>query len=629
MLFRLFCIYSILMIWPFQSAWASPVSGNTEQFGATEVSSQTLSSFPLKTVKIGVLAFRGKAQTLEHWTATADYLTESVSGYQFVIIPLALEEMEDAVRDKKLDFAITNSGHYITLAARYGGSRLVTMNARGPSSQENLTGSVIITRADSRDIFKLDDLRGKTFMSVAPQAFCFQTAKYRMQEQGLDPKKDFKKLLFVGFPQDYIATAVKRGIIDAGNIRTGVLEAMAAEGKIKLSDFRILAPKKLDGFPYVSSTKVYPEWPFIKLKETDKALSQKVAIALLSMAHDSKPALKGHYAGWTVPLDYSSVHNLFRALKAGPYAGLGELTLASFFAKYKEWMLLAAALLLISWLWVARTERVVARRTGELARANEALGDEMTERRRVQEVARQRQSELSRVAEMNSMGELASGIAHELNHPLATITNYAKGCIRKMRSGNESKEELLDILQRVSDQADRASQIISGLRDSMRDDKNTRVKSDINKIIHEMSDLLEFDLMNSQTELQLDLSKQVSFVYIDPIQIEQVLINLVRNAIDAIEAANPAERRIRITTTSDEDAKLLVCVADTGQGVDETVRTKIFDPFVSTKQEGMGLGLSISCSIIKDHGGLMWIGSTGEQGAKFCFNLPAGDQNGE
>ena len=618
MFFRLLFVCSLLISWSVLPARSAEVGGSASQAAPS-----------LITAKIGILAFRGKDQTLVHWNATADYLTNSVSGYRFEIIPLTLEEMEEAVRDAKLDFAVTNSGHYITLAALYGGSRLVTMNARGPLSQENLTGSVIFTRADRKDISTIDDLRGKTFMSVAPQAFCFQTARYRMQEQGIDPQKDFKKLLFVGFPQDYIATAVKRGKIDAGNIRTGVLEAMAAEGTIKLSDFRILAPQKPEGFPYLSSTKVYPEWPFIKLKGTDKTLSQKVAIALLSMEHDSAAAQMGQYAGWTVPLDYSPVHNLFRSLKIGPYAGLSELTLASFFAKYKAWMLLAASLLLISWLWVARTERVVARRTGELARANEALGDEMAERRRVQELARQRQAELSRVAEMNSMGELASGIAHELNHPLATITNYAKGCIRKMRSGEENKEELLEILQRVSDQANRASSIISGLRDSMRDDKNTRIKSDINKIIHDMSDLLEFDLMNSQTRLELHLSDKLKSVLIDPIQIEQVLLNLVRNAIDAIETADPEDRLITITTMADEDEKLLICITDTGRGVSEKVEKRIFDPFVSTKQEGMGLGLSISCSIIKGHGGLMWIGATGNQGSKFCFNLPAGDSHEE
>ncbi len=576
-------------------------------------------------VRIGILAFRGKEQTRVHWQPTADYLTRSVSGYRFDVVPLTLKEMDQAVRDAKIDFAITNSGHYITLVARYGGSRLVTMNSRGPTSQENLTGSVIFTRADRKDIRTIADLRGKTFMSVAPQAFCFQTARYRMREQGIIPYRDFAKLLFVGFPQDYIPGAVKRGLIDAGNVRTGVLESMAAEGKIKLSDFRILAPRKRRGFNYLSSTRVYPEWPFIKLRGTDKGLSKMVAIALLSMSHDSEAARIGGYAGWTVPLDYSSVNHLFRTLKIGPYAGLGEVTLATFFDRYKAWIIMAAMLLLISLLWAARTEQVVAHRTAELARTNRELANQIKERRRAEEIARQRQAELSRVGEMNSMGEMASGIAHELNHPLATITNYARGCIRKMRAGDQNSDELVEILQRVSDQANRASQIISGLRDSMRDNKNKRERTDINKIINDMGELLAFDLGNSNTRLELKLSEPHSFVAVDPVQIEQVLLNLVRNAIDAIEEGKPDDRRITITTGRDEEGRLTVCVGDTGTGVSEKIRKNLFDPFISTKQEGMGLGLSISCSIIKDHGGLMWIRETGKQGSNFCFTLPSED----
>lgn len=582
-----------------------------------------------KPVKIGVLAFRGKDMALLRWSATADYLTKSVKGYHFEIVPLSLDEMDTAVQKGDIDFSVTNSGHYITLAARYGVSRLVTLNARGPSSHENKTGSVVFTRADRTDIKALDDLQGKTFMSVSPQAFCFQSAWHRMQKEGINPFKDFTKLLFVGFPQDYIAMAVKRGIIDAGNVRTGVLEAMAAEGKIKLSDFRILAPQKPKGFPYVTTTQVYPEWPFMKMKETDASLAKNVAIALLSMSPESDAARMGHYAGWTVPLDYSPVQDLFRTLKIGPYDGLGELTLASFFAQYKAWIIMAASLLLISILWSMRTERVVARRTAELAEANDALADQIAERRRAEEIARQRQDELSRMSKMKSMGELASGIAHELNHPLATVVNYASGCIRRLRSGKDDKEEVVEVLEKVTNHASRASQIINGLRENMRDDQRKRQVEDINEIIRNASDLLEFNLKNSETRLELSLSDQLPDVKIDPIQIEQVLLNLVGNSIDAMRDHGSANRQVRVMTSVNPEDEIIVCVADTGPGVAEEIREEVFHPFITTKSEGMGLGLSISCSIIKDHGGQLWIESSSAQGAEICFSLPTGGDDEE
>ncbi len=407
------------------------------------------SSAPLKRGKIGVLAFRGKREAVAHWTPTATYLGKLIKTHKFEIIPLSLKEMEEAVKRAEIDFMITNSGHYITLSSRYGGSRLVTLNARAASSSENMTGSVIFTRADRSDIRKLEDLRDKVFLSVAPEAFCFQTAWYTLKQRNVDPFKDFKKLLFVGFPQDYIATAVKAGTVDVGNVRTGVLESMAAEGKIKMSDFRILASRTTPDFPFATTSKIYPEWPFAKLKHTDRALAQKVAIALLQMSPDSPAAKRGQYAGWTVPLDYSSVHELFRSLKIGPYAGLSELTLASFIARFKTWIGLLFAVLLLSWIWALRNERVATRRTAQLARANSELAQEIAQRAKAEEAALARQAALEHMSRQNSLGEMASAMAHDLNHPLATILNYAKGCSRKLDNQACDRDEIKTIIQHV------------------------------------------------------------------------------------------------------------------------------------------------------------------------------------
>ena len=627
MLFRSLVILSFVFVSTISAAFSKVKSEGAGELLKDELAIQAgsvrLSQNP---VKIGVLAIRGKDRALADWTATADYLSRSIEGHRFEIVPLSLAEIDEAVGAKEIDFAITNSGHYISLSAHYGGSRLVTMNARGPSSQENLTGSVIFTRASHKRIYDIKDLRGKTFMSVAPKAFCFQSAWHRMQGEGINPHKDFRKLLFVGFPQDYIAMAVRRGKVDAGNVRTGVLEAMAAEGKIKLSDFRILNPQKLKGFPYLSTTKVYPQWPFIKLKETDKALAQRVAIALLSMSPDSKAARLGDYAGWTVPLDYSSVQDLFRTLKIGPYAGLGELSLKAFFAQYKVWIISAASLLLISMLWALRTERVVIRRTKELALANEALEGQVVACQIAKEVARQRQVEVSRLAEMNSMGELASGIAHELNHPLATIANYATGSIRRLQSGEGNDDEILEVMEKVSHQANRAAQIISGLRESMRGDKRERLQTDINEIIKDAAELMELKLDTSTTKIELDLSKDLPAAMLDPIQIEQVLFNLISNGLEAIDGANSASGNLKISSFLGKDREILVSISDTGSGVADEMKTQIFNPLITTKHEGMGLGLSISLSIIKKHGGKLWLAASDENGSTFSFSLPTGEQ---
>ena len=116
---------------------------------------------------------------------------------------------------------------------------------------------------------------------------------------------------------------------------------------------------------------------------------------------------------------------------------------------------------------------------------------------------------------------------------------------------------------------------------------------------------------------------------IDPIQIEQVLLNLVGNSIDAMRDSGSASRQVRVTTSVNPEDEIVVCVADTGPGVAEEIREEVFHPFITTKSEGMGLGLSISCSIIKDHGGQLWIESSSAQGAEICFSLPTGDDGEE
>ncbi len=577
-------------------------------------------------VKIGVLAFRGHDICLKSWQPTARYLSKQIKGYAFKIIPYSHKELNNAVARSEIDFILTNTGHYVTLETPYGISRIATKRAPSNIAKSNVFGAVIFTRSDRHDLNSLTDLRGKRFMGVKRMGFGgFQMAWHKLKERNIDPFDDFSQLTFSNFPQDGVAYAVRDGLVDAGTFRTGTLENMAAEGKIKLSDFKTLEPAKHQGFNLQVTTKLYPEWPFAKLKTTREELSQKVAIALLSMPADGIAARAGGYSGWTVPLDYQPVHDLFKELRIPPYAERGKITVSRVINQYGPWLALTLMGLIMMIAWSMRAEVLVKKRTRELSLTNKELANQITERQRAEEIARYRQAELARVAEMNSMGELASGIAHELNHPLATIMNYATGCIRRLRDGKNDKKEILDILERVSSEANRASQIISGLRDTMRENKRERKKLDVNDIVRDVVDLLEFNLRNNHTTLAIELSEGLPYVLIDPIQIEQVLLNLVGNGIEAMRNTSDEKRHIIIRTSMRNETEILVSINDNGPGIASEIQNKIFNPFVSTKEEGMGLGLSISCSIIKSHGGQIWIEQSNLQGTEFCFRLPIGE----
>jgi two-component system sensor histidine kinase TtrS len=588
-----------------------------------------------KVSRIGVLAFRGRDNALRRWMPTAAYLSRSIANVVFRIVPLSLDEMKDAVERMKVDFVLTNTGDYVDLEARLGISRIVTLRAPPDVEVGNVFGAVIFTRAGRDDIKTLKDLKGKSLMAVMPNGFGgFQMGWFEMKKNGIDPFTDLSSLTFSGFPQDQVAYAVRDGKVDAGTFRSDALEKMASEGKIRMSEFKILAAKKYPGFPFAVSTKLYPEWPFAKVKHTSDSLAQKVAVALLDMAPDSPAAKAGDYGGWTVPLDYQPVHELFRKLRIGPYKNLGKITLSDIAKQYGRWVPLVVAGILLIAGWGLWTEYLVSRRTFELSAANKELEKQIVERRRAEDIARQRQAELAHAARLNTMGEMASGFAHELNQPLSAITNYAQGCVRRLDRGlggdNASAlrdavevEALRDAMEQVSAQAGRAAKIIRRIRSFVRKEQPKHSRVDVNALIRDVADFTQAEFDRSEVLIGLDLGRSLPPVQADAIQIEQVILNLIRNGIEAMNDVR-GRRRLDIATRP-APGGIRVSVRDRGQGIPVDNLDHIFDPFVTTKPGGLGLGLSISQSIIEAHGGRLFAESPAGGGTRFRFTLPAAE----
>ena len=335
-----------------------------------------------KSVRIGVQAHR--EESLQLWSPTAEYLSRAVSGHRFTMVPLDNRTFSPAVERGEVDFVLTNPGLYIELEARYGVTRMLTLRNLRQGKPYTVFGSVIFTRTNRTDIQTLADLKGKSFMAVDKNAFGgFLMAWREFKDRGIDPFRDFSELQFVGLPQDPIVYAVRDGKTDAGMVRTDTLERMAADGKIRLSEFRVLGSRNEPGFPFALSTRLYPEWPFARARHVSDDLAQKVTIALLSLAPDSPAAKASKSAGWTVPLDYTPVHDLYRELRVGPYAEYGRMSPTDVWRLYWRWI--AAALgvfLMLSTVavYILRLNRGLnqsqtrlLKASGELERANQRL----------------------------------------------------------------------------------------------------------------------------------------------------------------------------------------------------------------------------------------------------------------
>jgi two-component system sensor kinase FixL len=256
-------------------------------------------------------------------------------------------------------------------------------------------------------------------------------------------------------------------------------------------------------------------------------------------------------------------------------------------------------------------------------------GADTTERKLVEEALLERearlrdlQAELFRVSRSGAMGQLSSALAHELNQPLAAIMNYAQAGRRLLETGAEGAEEKVhDMLNKAVDQAARAGDVIRRLRDLFEKGETTPVPQKINQVVEDAASLALIDAPRLDVKYKLSLSEELPTVIIDRVQIQQVVLNLVRNALEAVTAAT--RRELVIETLTNGDGAVEVAVHDTGPGLPPEVQDRLFEPFVTDKSEGMGLGLSISHRIIEAHGGRLWVETSPAGGTCFRFSLPA------
>jgi PAS domain S-box-containing protein len=254
---------------------------------------------------------------------------------------------------------------------------------------------------------------------------------------------------------------------------------------------------------------------------------------------------------------------------------------------------------------------------------------DVTQQRRAEEEAQQHLNQLAHVERMFTMSQMVSGLAHELNQPLAAIANYSQACRYRIRKSTvKDRKALLESIEQISLQADRAGQIIRRLRDFVRRADSSRSRENINDLVDNVLRLLEIEARPYSIRMEKALAADLPQVVVDRIQIEQVITNLVKNALDATRDSSAEPRLVTLRTEINAEGMLQVSVIDNGKGIEVERLNHIFEPFYTTKQSGMGLGLSISRSIVEAHGGRLEAAKNAKRGMTFQFTLPI-DAEGE
>ena len=564
-------------------------------------------------VRIGVLAYLGADAAVEEWTPVTTQLQRALPGRTVELISMDHAALDDAAQSGRVDFIITNPGHYVELESRVGASRILTLQTGGtlPTSAWQAVGAAVVTLAGNPRIQRLADLRGQRVAVVGKEAFSgYQLVWRELAAEGIDPSRDLRQLLLVGLPMDRVLDAVASGAADAGFVRACMIESRP-EWRQR---FRVVSARPETGFACATSTRVYPNWPIATLRHTNAALARQVTLALLQMQAGDSPIT------WAVPADYQAVHELQRELKIGPYANLGVPTLTALAQRYWPWLAGLLGLIALGGIYTLHVERQVQARTADLRQA-------ARERDELEDRLRESREQAEHMARLSVLGELSGTLAHELNQPLAAIGNYAHSLIRRIDNQRLTPEAAREAASEMAGQAERAAGVLSRIRAFAKKRVAQRQAVDPVALVHEAVALFRGMQVHAPPVAVVDELPAGTLLTVDALQIQQVLLNLLKNGWDATRHLPAARQRLAVSLRGDAHS-VRIAVRDHGDALLPEQQSHLFEPFFTTKADGMGLGLSICRSIAEAHGGRLDAGAADDgPGLQFTLTLPNDDRN--
>lgn len=268
----------------------------------------------------------------------------------------------------------------------------------------------------------------------------------------------------------------------------------------------------------------------------------------------------------------------------------------------------------------------VQERTAQLRRTNEQLQSEIAERKRAEETVHKTQADLAHLTRIMTMSELATSIAHEVNQPLAAVVTNGDACMRWLAVEPPNLERARDSVTRIIHEGNRASEVIKRIRTLSKKASLQKSALGVKEIIQDVLGLVGPELVKNQVGLTCELQPDLPRVFGDRVQLQQVLLNLIMNSIEAMEGVTQQQpRELLIKSEMSDGGQVVVSVRDSGMGLDEQQHEHIFEAFFTTKSEGVGMGLSISRTIIEAHGGRLWATANSGPGATFQFTLPTAE----
>ena len=551
-----------------------------------------------------------------YFKATIDAIDKTVrDADKFLVLKfLDRETIYAMLADGEIDFLISESDFYASLAFEDKIKAIAMLWRAQAKSPSYSAASTIVVNAENEKIYTLTDIATGSYRVAATSSDSFAgftIAKEPFAEKNLSWQAAFKNIVFTSNRNPLeVLNAVKTGTADVGIVPACFIEQVMIRNQAHLSDYRVINPQPVTEMACQHSTNAYPSLMVSYRNGVDSNYILDMTNALLGLKLPFGTT-------WSMPENTRELYDLMYHLRIGPYNNVTYSAIYRTFSENRTIFITAIFLIVAGFFYNLIISVEVASRTKALKRA-------LAEKDRISKQQEQTNEYISRLERTGIVGQMSSMIAHELKQPLATVSNYSRGLLRRIERGSADKDTIVKVLKEIEYHTERANDIVDHVRSYAKPHEVKREEHDLRDIVAKT--VATFEKSGRTTVPVIVEGERRALVEADDWEIELALLNLLKNSADAFTEVHPAMRdededviRIRI---EDHEETWWIRVIDNAKLVDESFTEQFFQKLETTKAHGLGLGLSIVSSLAERHAGRVWAEPNPGRGVIVTIELP-------